>query len=174
MKNIYTIIAHLLKIGLISFTLVALAYVVMVMAYFAMLAYFAYKDDTIYEYQEFKCKNHTFVNGIPISLRKVPHSNIVDLSLRNDEDAEKVYPPGEQFKIKALYSLYDFEGGTFYDYLIETPDKKKAFLDFNDIDPINCTLDEPDKYWFRNIKQYYPNGDKKKISKEERDRVFHE
>ncbi len=69
-------------------------------------------------------------------------------------------------------SRYDFEGGTFYHYLLKDSDGVKAFVYFNDIDPIQCTFDDNDTFWFKNIKPYLPKGNKTKRSKQYQKDLF--
>ena len=137
-----------------------------------MLFYFGYKDGTIYEYKEFTCKNKSFINTVPVSLYNSRYSKIITLEIQSDDKAKKIYPVGNKFYFESLYSLYDFEGGTFYKYLIEDENGIKSFVRFDDINPKECTLDVLDKYWFKNNKSYLPEGNKIKISKSERDSVF--
>jgi len=162
----------LLKI-IVSITLLAVAlFSLSVVSYFAMLAYFAYKDGTIYEYEKFKCKNKSFTNAIEVSISRSNYSKIIHLKMEKNKNVLKVYPTGSKFKFLSLYSIYDFEGGTFYDYLVEDEEGIKSFIDFGDIDPEECTFDIQDKYWFKNNKKYRPTNNKTKISKSTRDDLF--
>jgi len=136
-----------------------------VLLYFGMLFYFGYKDGTIYEFKEFKCKNKSFINTIPVSISSSNYNNIITLQLNTNSTSVKTYPINTKFKFLSLYSLYDFEGGTFYNYLIEDQKGIKSFVRFDDIDPNKCTFDVSDEYWFQNNKEYLPSGNKIKISK---------
>ena len=152
--------------------LIAKIFALIILLYFGMLFYFAYKDGTIYEYKEFQCKNKNFTNSTPVSLSHSAYSKVIKLQIDTDKTAQETYPIDSKFKFLSLYSLYDFEGGTFYNYLIEDEKGIKSFISFDDIDPQKCTLDIDDKYWFKNIQEYLPKGKKVKISKSTRDKVF--
>jgi hypothetical protein len=165
MKILFKIILSIIWLGTRLFALA-------VLLYFIMLFYLGFKDGTIYKYKEFQCKNKEFINTIPVSLSLSNYSNIVTLDLNTNNDSVKIYSINNKFKFLSLYSLYDFEGGTFYKYLIEDQQGIKSFVRFDDIDPKKCTFDTADKYWFKNNKEYLPVGNKIKISKTTRDQVF--
>ena len=165
MKILLKIFLTIIKLGIILFVLA-------ILSYFGMLFYLGYKDGTIYEYKEFKCKNKNLINTIPVSLSPPTNSNIVYLQLDTDDTAIKTYSINNKFKFLSLYSLYDFEGGTFYNYLIEDKEGIKIFVRFDDIDPEKCTFDITDEYWFQNNKEYHPTGNKIKIGKTTRNKVF--
>ena len=152
--------------------LIAKILVLIILLYFGMLFYFAYKDGTIYEYKEFQCKNKNFTNSTPMSLSHSTYNKTIKLQIYTDKTTQETYPINSKFKFLSLYSLYDFEGGTFYHYLIEDENGIKSFVSFDDIDPQKCTLDIDDKFWFKNIQEYLPEGKKVKISKSTRDKVF--
>ena len=167
-KILFKIILSIVWLGASLFALA-------VLLYFGMLFYLGYKDGTIYQYQTFKCKNKVFTNNKPLNFySKNDGRNIIDIEMYTEttSNTKKVYPIGNKFKFASLYSLYDFEGGTFYNYLIEDEKGIKSFISFSDINPKTCTLDINHQYSFRNIQEYYPKGEKTKISKATRNEVF--
>ena len=165
MKILFKIILTIIWLGASLFALA-------VLLYFGMLFYLGFKNGTIYEYKEFQCKNKDFINTIPVSLSRSSYSNIIRLEFNTNSNSVKTYPVNTKFIFVSLYSLYDFEGGTFYNYLIEDEKGIKSFISFNDINPKTCTLDTNNTYRFNNMKNYYPTGEKTKISKTTRDKVF--
>ncbi len=167
MKILLNIILTIIWLGAKLFALA-------VLLYFVMLFYLGYKDGTIYEYKEFACKNKSFITTTPVSIYSSQYSKVITLEMQSDDKAKKNYPVGSKFYFVSLYSLYDFEGGTFYKYLIEDDNSIKSFIRFSDINPKECTLDVLNKYWFKNNKSYRPTGNKNKnkISKSDRDSVF--
>jgi len=165
MKTLLNITLTIIWIGARLFALA-------VLLYFVMLFYLGFKDGTIYEYKEFQCKNRDFINTIPVSLSRSSYSSIIRLEFNTDSNSVKTYPINRKFKFLSLYSLYDFEGGTFYNYLIEDEKGIKSFISFNDINPKTCTLDTNNTYRFSNMQKYYPTGEKTKISNSTRDKVF--
>lgn len=159
----------------IILTLILIAarlFALVVLLYFGMLIYFAYKDGTIYQYHNFKCEDQVFINEESLKLYEYSDSNVIKLEIDMGTTKKDIFPIGNKFKILSLYSLYDFEGGTFYTYLVEDKKGIKSLISFNDIDPLTCTWDTDNKYRSQNIQNYYPNGEKTKISKSTRNKVF--
>jgi len=146
-----------------------------VLLYFGMLFYLGYKNGTVYQYHSFKCQNKLFTNDTILNLYTVNNGhNVIELSMytANMSTPKKIYPLGNKFKFLSLYSRYNFEAGTFYNYLIEDKKGIKSFISFSDINPKTCTLDTNNTYRFNNMQKYYPTGEKTKISKSTRDKVF--
>jgi len=145
----------------ITFVFIAFfAFVVPILGYIGMIFYYAYKDDTTYRYKYFRCDGKNFT--VPTKLYRYRFSDTGTVYIEKEEPDPQYtymlnhYPPGSRFKFKALYSTYDFEGGTFYKYLVVDSYGKRSFLDFDDIDPVKCTYDTNDTYWFKNNRTFLP------------------
>jgi len=156
-KKIYTvwkIIWFLTVVGLLVF-------VVPIFAYFGMLLYFAWKDDTTYRYHHYRCDGKVFEVPFPLTRCRYRGSRVIYLESKGCGDpryieALETYPPYTPLHFTALYSTYDFEGGTFFKYLVSDRNGSASFLDFDNIDPEKCAYDLNDSWWFRNNRQYLP------------------
>jgi hypothetical protein len=152
------------KIFITIVFIIFLAFVVPILGYIGMIAYFAYKDDTTYRYKHYRCDEKSFT--VPLKLFRFRFKDTGTVYVEKDRpdpqytDILGLYPPGSRFKFEALYSTYDFEGGTFYNYLVVDNSGKRSFLDFSDTDPVTCSYDTNNSYWFKNRKSYLPKEGK--------------
>ena len=148
------------KIIFIIILLAGALFALSIVSYFGMLAYFAYKDDTTYEYKHYQCDGKSFISPLPFIRFRYRDSGTTYISdkmgdVRYEEFLTQ-YPEKSQFKFLKLYSTYDFETGTFFKYLIEDKEGHKSFIHFDEIDPIKCSYDINDTYWFKNNRKYLP------------------
>ncbi len=151
----------------ILFRIIGIVITLPVLAYFLMIFYYAQKDDTTYQYQHYRCDEKVFETPMPLKRCQYNDTGVVYIEDNCGDSSYtkqlKVYSQKKRFRFVALYSTYDFEGGTFYKYLIEDEKGDKAFLDYDDIDPLKCSYDINDSYWFKNNRQYLPHeGDNAK------------
>ena len=149
----WQILWNLLRIG-------TLLFVVPILAYFGMIFYFAWKDDTTYRYHHFRCDGKSFKVPFPLIRCRYRSSGVIYLE-KECEDSRYVetldtYPPDTPLRFIALYSIYDFEGGTFFKYLISDGNENVGFIDYDDIDPKECVYDINDRYGFKNNRRYLP------------------
>ena len=155
-RTLYTVWKIVWILSLIGF----LVFIVPIVAYIGMIFYYAWKDDTTYRYHHFRCDGKTFETPFPLARCRYRDSRVIYLE-KGCGDSRYVetlqsYPPHTRFRFTALYSTYDFEGGTFFKYLISDKNDTAGFIDYDDIDPKHCTYDLNDSYWFKNNRQYLP------------------
>ncbi len=159
-KTIHTVWRVIWILTLIGFLL----FVLPVLAYFGMIFYFAWKDDTTYRYHHFRCDGKEF--RVPFALTRCRYRGsrniFLDKSCGDSRYIETLntYPPQTPLRFTALYSTYDFEGGTFFKYLVSDRNGTAGFIDYDDIDPEHCAYDINDSYWFKNNRKYLPKEGK--------------
>lgn len=138
-----------------------LVIVVPILAYFGMIFYFAWKDDTTYRYHHFRCDGKSFKVPFPLIRCRYRSSRVIYLEKECGDsryvETLDTYPPDTPLRFIALYSTYDFEGGTFFKYLVSKGSHNAGFIDYDDIDPKQCIYDINDRYWYKNNHRYLPD-----------------